>query len=82
MSLFRWISEASFLSLSLGLFLVLYISLRALVETASNLWRRLFASWTVLRLRDLGILREEKNRRRLALDWRRAGIVLLALSAR
>ena len=79
MSLFRWITEASFLSLSLGLLLVLYSSLRALVETASNLWRRLFASWAVLRLRDLGILREEKNRRRLSLDWRRAGIVLLAL---
>jgi hypothetical protein len=29
----------------------------------------MFASWTTLRLRDLGILREEKSRQRLAVDW-------------
>ena len=73
MSIFRWVSEGASLALAVGVFLILYSTLRTLVDTLANLWRRMFASWTTLRLRDLGILREEKSRQRLAVESARQG---------
>ena len=79
MSIFRWVSEGASLALAVGVFLILYSTLRTLVDTLANLWRRMFASWTTLRLRDLGILREEKSRQRLAVDWVRILIFIAIL---
>lgn len=76
MSVFRWVSEGASLVFAVGVFLILQSTLRTLVETLANLWRRMFASWTTLRLHDLGILREKKSRQRLALDWTRMLIIL------
>jgi len=39
----------------------------------------MFSSWTTLRLRDLGVLREEKSRQRLAVDWVRILIFIAIL---
>jgi hypothetical protein len=39
----------------------------------------MFSSWTTLRLRDLGVLREEKSRQRLAVDWVRLLIFIAIL---
>ncbi len=74
---FHWITEIAFLALVIGIFLVTRSFFHAVVETFSNLWRRSFASWTALRLRDLGIVREEKSRKGTILDWRRLVIVLV-----
>lgn len=79
MSLFRWITEIASLLLGLGIFFLLRSTLHTLVETCANLWRRMFASWTALRLRDLGIIREEKSQKRVVLDWQRILIVLLVI---
>lgn len=79
MSLFRWITEIASLLLGLGIFFLLRSTLHTLVETCANLWRRMFASWTALRLRDLGIIREEKSQARVVLDWQRILIVLLVI---
>ena len=76
MSVFRWVSEGAALALAVGVFFILHSTLGTVVETLANLWRRMFASWTTLRLHDLGILREEKSRQRLALDWTRMLIFL------
>lgn len=74
---FHWITEIAFLALVIGIFLVTRSFFHTVVETFSNLWRRAFASWTALRLRDLGIVREEKSRKGTILDWRRLVIVLV-----
>lgn len=79
MSLFRWITELTFLALALGIFFTFRSILQTLVETVSNLWRRMFASWTALRFRDLGIIREEKSQQRLVVDWKRMVIILLVV---
>lgn len=79
MSLFRWITEITFLALAIGIFLILRSVLHTLAETLSNLWRRIFASWTALRLRDLGILQQEKSQQRVILDRKRILILLLVI---
>ena len=79
MSIFRWVSEGASLAFAVGVFFILYSTLRTLVDTLANLWRRMFASWTTLRLHDLGILREEKSRQRLAVDWARILIFIAIL---
>lgn len=80
MSLFRLVLEASFLTFVLGTFL----SLRVLLENGCailiSFWRRLWAPWTALRLKDLGILQEEKRTRKVTFAWRRLIIPVAAVS--
>lgn len=80
MSLFRWVLEASFLTFVLGTFL----SLRVLLENGCailiSFWRSLWAPWTALRLKDLGILQEEKRTRKVTFAWRRLIIPVAAVS--
>ena len=45
-----------------------------------SFWRRLWAPWTTLRLKDLGILQEEKRTRKVTFAWRRLIIPAVALS--
>ncbi len=80
MSLFRWVLEASFLSLILGIFLSSRVLLENGCAILTSLWRRLCAPWTALRLRDLGILQEEKHTRKVTFAWRRLIIPVIAVS--
>ncbi|HZW03878.1 MAG TPA: hypothetical protein VFF68_08120 [Anaerolineaceae bacterium] len=80
MNPFRWITEVAFLAFAAGVFLVCRVVITGGMATGLSLWRRLFAPWTALRLRDLGIIREEKSRRRTVLDWRRLLIPAAAFS--
>lgn len=79
MSLFRWVLEASFLAFVVGVFLSARVLLENGCAVLVSLWRRLFAPWTALRLKGLGILQEEKHSRKITFAWRRLLIPAVAL---
>ena len=77
MNLFSLILDAGVVLLCGGIFLVSYHFLVSLVEVILRVWRRMFVSWASRRMREMGILKTDRNQKKARLDFKR---IILFLS--
>ena len=77
MNLFSLILDAGVVLLAGGIFLVSYHFLVSLVEVILRVWRRMFVSWASRRMREMGILKTDRNQKKARLDFKR---IILFLS--
>lgn len=86
MNPFYLILDGGVLLLTAGIFLAGYTLMESLVEVAIRLWKRMFVSWVTLRMRDMGIVKENKQRQGPELDIKRLAmfiaIPVLAIAVR
>ena len=71
MNLFSLILDAGVVLLCGGIFLVSYHFLVSLVEVILRVWRRMFVSWASRRMREMGILKTDRNQKKARLDFKR-----------
>jgi len=71
MNLFSLILDAGVVLLCGGIFLVSYHFLASLVEVILRVWRRMFVSWASRRMREMGILKTDRNQKKARLDFKR-----------
>jgi hypothetical protein len=71
MNLFSLILNAGVVLLCGGIFLVSYHFLVSLVEVILRVWRRMFVSWASRRMREMGILKTDRNQKKARLDFKR-----------
>jgi hypothetical protein len=77
MNLFSLILDAGVVLLCGGIFLVSYHFLASLVEVILRVWRRMFVSWASRRMREMGILKTDRNQKKARLAFKR---IILFLS--
>ncbi len=86
MNKFSLILDIGAILLILGVFLAGYNLFLTGMEVVMRVWRRVFVSWAHLRMRDLGIVKENEYRARTELDVKRLALVIvvpaLALAVR
>ena len=71
MNQFSLILDAGVVLLACGIFMVSFHILVSLVEVILRVWRRMFVSWASRRMREMGILKTDKNQKKARLDFKR-----------
>jgi hypothetical protein len=76
MNQFSLILDAGVVLLAGGIFLVSFHILVSLVEVILRVWRRMFVSWASRRMREMGILKADRNKKKARLDFKRIFLLL------
>ena len=71
MNQFSLILDAGVILLIVGIFMVSFRLLTAVIEIVTRIWKRMFVSWAARRMRDLGIVKVEEGHSRPELDFKR-----------
>lgn len=86
MNQFSLILDAGVILLIVGIFMVSFRLLTAVIEIVTRIWKRMFVSWAARRMRDLGIVKVEEGHSRPELDFKRlvlfVAIPVMALAVR
>jgi hypothetical protein len=86
MNQFSLILDAGVILLIVGIFMVSFRLLTAVIEIVTRIWKRMFVSWAARRMRDLGIVKVEEGHSRPELDFKRlvlfVAIPFMALAVR
>lgn len=86
MNQFSLILDAGVILLIVGIFMVSFRLLTAVIEIVTRIWKRMFVSWAARRMRDLGIVKVEEGHSRPELDFKRlvlfVAIPIMALAVR
>jgi len=76
MNTFSLILDGGILLLIAGIFLAGYNLMVTLVEVTVRLWKRMFVSWAARRTRDMGIVKENEQRQKSELDFKRLAMFI------
>ena len=79
MNRFSLAINLAFLLGTAGVFLVSFVIFSGGFNLAIKLWQRVFSSWTVRRLQELGMVQKDSRQVHFQFDWKRAGVILLFL---
>lgn len=86
MNQFSLILNAGVILLIVGIFIISFRLLTAVIEIVTRIWKRMFVSWAARRMRDLGIVKVEEGHSRPELDFKRlvlfVAIPVMALAVR
>jgi hypothetical protein len=86
MNQFSLILDAGVILLIVGIFMVSFRLLTAVIEIVTRIWKRMFVSWAARRMRDLGIVKVEEGHSRPELDFKRlvlfVAVPVMALAVR
>ena len=86
MNQFSLILDAGVVLLIVGIFMVSFRLLTAVIEIVTRIWKRMFVSWAARRMRDLGIVKVEEGHSRPEIDFKRLvlfiAIPVMALAVR